>query len=95
MTLPNARLLSVPLIALRNSSAGPDKEAFHRYLADFGTVDREAELFDTLYDCTDVLPNCYAELIFLPPGSTYRDAVRLLLSSWNGPLRAPDEYLID
>jgi hypothetical protein len=83
------------LIAFRNFSAGSDKEAFHRYLADFDAVDREAELFDALYDCTDLLPNCYAELLFLPPRSTYRDAVRLLLSSWNGPLRALDEHLFD
>ena len=83
------------MIAFRNFSTGPDKEAFHRYLADFHNVDREAELFDALYDCTDVLPNRYAELLFLPPGSTYRDAVRLLLSSWNGPLRAPDEHSFD
>ena len=83
------------MIAFRNFSAGPDKEAFHRYLADFENVDREAELFDALYDCTDVLPNRYAELLFLPAGSTYRDAVRLLLSSWNGPLRAPDEHSFD
>jgi hypothetical protein len=79
------------VIALRNYSAGPDKAAFHRYLTDFRTVDREAELFDSLYDCTDVLPHHYAELLFLPPGSTYRDAVRLLLSSWNGVLRGPDD----
>jgi hypothetical protein len=50
------------LIALRNFHAGPDKEAFHRYLADFDAVDREAELFDALYDCADVLPIRYAEL---------------------------------
>jgi hypothetical protein len=83
------------LIAFRNFSSGPDKEAFHRYLADFDAVDREAELFDALYGYTDMLPNRYAELLFLPPGSTYRDAVRLLVSSWNGPLRAPDEHLFD
>ena len=88
-------LASAPLIAFRNSPAGPDKEAFHRYLADFDAVDREAELFDALYDCTDVLPNRYAELLFLPPGSTYRDAVRLLLSSWNSTLRDPDEHAFD
>ena len=66
------------MIAFQQFTNGPDKEAFHRYLADFDAVDREAELFDALYDCTDVLPNRYAELLFLPPGSTYRDAVRLL-----------------
>ena len=88
-------LRSAPLIALRNFHAGPDKEAFHRYLAGFDAVEREAELFDALYDCADVLPSRYAELLFLPPGSTYRDAVRLLVSSWNGPLRAPDEHLFD
>jgi hypothetical protein len=83
------------LIALRNFHAGPDKEAFHRYLGDFDTVEQEAELLDALYDCTDVLPNRYAELLFLPPGSTYRDAVRMLLSSWNSALRSPDEYSFD
>src|SRR5438477_11969352 len=88
-------LTFAPLIALHNFSAGPDEEAFHRYLADFDSVDREAELFDALYDCTDVLPNRYAELLFLPPGSTYRDAVRMLLSSWNSALRSPDEHLFD
>ena len=84
-----------PLIALHNFSAGPDKEAFHRHLADFDAADREAELFDALYDCTDVLPNRYAELLFLPPGSTYRDAVRMLVSSWNSALRSPDEHSFD
>jgi hypothetical protein len=83
------------LIALANFSAGPDKEAFHRYLTDFHAVDGEAELFDDLYDCTDVLPNRYAELLLLPPGSTYRDAIRLLLCSWNSTLRAPDELSFD
>lgn len=83
------------MIALRNFSAGPDKEAFHRYLADFDAVENEAELFDNLYDCTDVLPHRYAQLLFLPPGSTYRDAVRLLLCSWNGCLRSPDELSFD
>ena len=95
MTLGRGHLPSAPLIALRNFSAGPDKEQFHRYLADFDAVEHEAELFDALYDCTDVLPNRYAELLFLPPGSTYRDAVRMLLSSWNSALRGPDEQSID
>ena len=84
-----------PLIAFRYFSAGPQKEAFHRYLADFDNFDREAELFDALYDCTDVLPNRYAELLFLPPGSTYRDAVRLLVSSWDSALRGPDGHSFD
>jgi hypothetical protein len=83
------------LISLRDFHAGPDKEAFHRYLGDFDTVEQEAELFDALYDCTDVLPHCYAELLFLPLGSTYRDAVRMLLSSWNSALRAPDDLSFD
>jgi hypothetical protein len=83
------------LIALRNFAAGPDKEVFHRYLTDFAAVDREAELFDTLHDCTDVLPFRYAELLFLPPGSTYRDAVRMLMSSWNSASRSPDDHSFD
>lgn len=83
------------MIALRNFSAGPDKDAFHRYLSDFDAVDCEAELLDAFYDCTDVLPNRYAELLLLPPGSTYRDAVRLLVCSWNSALRAPDEHSFD
>jgi hypothetical protein len=88
-------IASAPLIAFQQFTSGPNKEAFHRYLADFDAVDREAELFDALYDCTDILPKRYAELLFLPPGSTYRDAVRLLLSSWNSALRAPDEHFFD
>jgi hypothetical protein len=83
------------LIAHRPFHAGPDQEAFHAYLSDFDTVENEAALFDALYDCTDVLPNRYADLLFLPPGSTYRDAVRMLLSSWNSVLRSPDEHSFD
>ena len=79
------------MIAFRNFSAGPDKEQFHRYLTDFDAVKQEAALFDALYDCSDVMPSRYAELLFLPPGSTYRDAVRLLISSWNSCLRSPDD----
>jgi hypothetical protein len=71
------------LIALRIPTTGPDKEAFHRYLTDFHAVPDEAELLASFRDCTDVLPNHYAELLYLPPGSTYRDAVQLLLSPWN------------
>jgi len=83
------------LIALRNFSAGPDKEAFHRYLYDFDAADSEAELLAALRDCTDVMPNCYAELLALPPGSTYRDAVQLLLCHWTGTLRATEEHSFD
>jgi len=80
------------LIALRNFSAGPDKEAFHRYLSDFDAVDSEAELLDSLSNCADVLPDQYADKLALPPGSTYRDAVRLLLCGWTSTLRAPGEH---
>ena len=59
---------------------------FHRYLSDFGAVDNETVLLDKFIDCDDILPPQYAELLFLPPAATYRDAVRLMLSSWNGPL---------
>ncbi len=78
------------MIAFHNFSAGPDKEAFHRYLRDFAAADDETELLDSFYDCTDVLPSEYARLLFLPPCATYREAVQLLLASWNGPLRGPD-----
>lgn len=95
MTTGRPVLLSAPLIALHTFSAGPDKEAFHRYLTDFQAVEREAAIFDALYDCADVLPHRYAELLFLPLGSTYRDAVRLLVSSWNSALRSPDDSTFD
>jgi hypothetical protein len=83
------------LIALREFTAGPDKEAFHRYLGDFDAVECEAELFDALGDCADVLPNHFAVQLGLPAGSTYRDAVQLLLCSWSNTLRAPGEHLFD
>jgi hypothetical protein len=83
------------LIALRNFAAGPNKEAFHRYLGDFDAVDSDAELLDSLRDCTDVMPQRYAEQLALPPGSTYRDAVRLLLCSWSTALRDPGEHAFD
>lgn len=79
------------MIALNRVPIGPDKEAFHRYLTDFQAVDGEAELFDALYDCTDVLPKRYADLLFMTPGSTYRDAVRLLLSGWTSTVRRADD----
>jgi hypothetical protein len=74
---------SVPLIALRSFPAGPDKEAFHRYLVDFRAVHDDAQLLHSLAECNDVLPSQYARLLFLPPGATYREAARLLLSSWH------------
>jgi hypothetical protein len=83
------------LVAFRNFSAGPDKEAFHRYLSDFNAVDCEAELLESLSGCTDVLPNHYAEMLSLPPISTYRDAVRVLLCSWTSTLRPPAEHSFD
>lgn len=83
------------MIAIRSSAAGPDKEAFHRYLSGFDGIAEEAALLDALHDCTDVIPHRYAELLFLPPGSTYRDAVRMLLASWNSVLRAPDDASFD
>jgi hypothetical protein len=83
------------LVALRNFSAGPDKEAFHRYLSDFDAIDSEAELLNSLSRCTDVLPNHYADMLSLPPASTYRDAVQVLLCSWTSTLRAPGEHSFD
>ena len=74
------------MIAFARPPVDPDKEAFHRYLKDFHAVENEAALLDLFIACDDILPLKYAELLFLPPASTYRDAVRLLLSSWNGPL---------
>ena len=70
------------MIALRPSSFGPDKTAFHRYLEDFSSADDEQELFDSLAQCSDALPARYADLLGLPPASTYRDAVQLLLAPW-------------
>ena len=78
------------MIALNTFRYGPNKEAFHRYLRDFSAVEDEAKLLDSFHDCTDVLPAEYARLLFLPPGATYREAVQLLLASWDGPLRGPD-----
>jgi hypothetical protein len=83
------------LIALRNFPLGPDKEAFHRYLNDFGAVDCEAALLHALADCNDALPNRYAEQLALPLGSTYRDAAQLLLCSWSTTLRAPGQRSCD
>lgn len=70
------------MIALRFSSTGPDKAAFHQYLEDFRSVRDDELLLASLADCDDVLPVKYAELLFLPPAATYRDAVRMLVSSW-------------
>jgi hypothetical protein len=83
------------LIALHNFRSGPDKEAFHRYLADFDAVDCEAALLDSLSNCSDLLPKRYADSLGLPPGSAYRDAVQLLLCSWTPSLRAPGEHSFD
>jgi hypothetical protein len=83
-----AHLLFDPLIALRDFPIGPDKEAFHRYLHDFEAEAGEAELLNSLRDCCDLLPRRYAELLALPAGSTYCDAVALLLSHWTTTLRA-------
>ena len=83
------------MVALRTFSAGPDKEAFHRYLSDFEAVEHEADLLDALRDCSDALPHRYADALGLPPCSTYRDAVQLLLCSWSGTLRAPGEHSFD
>jgi hypothetical protein len=79
------------LIATQHFFIGPDKEAFHRYLADFRAVRNEAELLESLRDCPDVLPYPYTEMLALPPGSTYRDAVRLLVCSWTTTVCAPGE----
>jgi hypothetical protein len=68
------------LIALRPTSPGPDKTAFHRYLEDFGSVDDEQALLDSLATCRDALPDRIADLLGLPPTSTYRDAGQLLLA---------------
>ena len=83
------------MIALGNFPPGPDKEAFHRYLSDFSAVDCEAELLDSLSHCADPLPIRYAEMLSLPAGSTYRDAVQILLSSWTSTLRSPGEHSFD
>jgi hypothetical protein len=70
------------LIAFRLPPIGPDKAAFRRYLSDFGSVEDEQSLLASLGDRDDLLPVKYAALLFLPPAATYRDAVRLLVSSW-------------
>lgn len=70
------------MIALRPLSNGPDKGAFHRYLEDFGSADDEQALLDALAQCSDALPARYADLLGLPLGATYRDAVRALLAPW-------------
>lgn len=70
------------MIALRFPSTGPDKEAFHRYLDDFRSAEDEDALLASFAECDDVLPAKYMNLLFLPPAATYRDAVRMLLSSW-------------
>lgn len=49
-------LRSAPLIAIRPSSAGPDKAAFHRYLEDFDSAQDEQTLLASLADCRDALP---------------------------------------
>jgi hypothetical protein len=77
------------LIAIRHFPADPDKEAFHRYLRDFSAVECEVELLASLSKCSDVLPNECADQLALPPGSTYRDAVQLLLCPWTTTMRAP------
>lgn len=70
------------MIALRPSSTGPEKAAFHRYLEDFGSADDERGLLDSLAHCSDALPARYADLLGLPLASTYRDAVQMLLAPW-------------
>jgi hypothetical protein len=64
-------------------NTGPDKEAFLRYLDDFDAVADPDALFDELLSCEELLPLRQVETLGLPVGSTYRDAVRLLLGSWN------------
>lgn len=81
------------MIAFARPPVDPDKEAFHRYLQDFRAVENEGKLLDLFITCDDILPPKYAELLFLPPASTYRDAVRLLLSSWNSPLGGAPDWL--
>lgn len=76
------------MIAFPRSTPGPDKEAFHRYLADFSSASDERALLDSLTNCHDLMPAHVAELLFLPAGSTYRDAVELLCSSWHPEIRA-------
>jgi len=66
----------------RDFTERPVKEAFHRYLTDFDAVENDGELLAQLAQCDDLLPPRYAALLFLPPASTYRDAVRVLLSTW-------------
>jgi hypothetical protein len=83
------------LLAIRTFSSGPDKEAFHRYLDDFDAVECEEQLLHSLADCGDILPNQHAHELGLPPASTYRDAVRLLLSSWTWTKRSSQENLFD
>ncbi len=83
------------MIALRNFSAGADKQAFHRYLTNFEAVDSEVLLLDALRDCPELRPSRYAEMLSLPLGSTYRDAVALLLASWTSSLRTPDPHALD
>ena len=61
---------------------GPDKEAFLRFLDDFNAVADPDALFDELLSCDDLLPVRQVESLGLPFGSTYRDAVRLLLGCW-------------
>lgn len=70
------------MIALRSAPIGPDKAAFHRYLEDFDNADDEPSLLASLAECSDPLPAQYADLLGLPPASTYRDAVQALLASW-------------
>ena len=70
------------MISLQPSFTGPDKAAFHRYLEEFGSADDEQALLNSLSQCSDALPAQYADLLGLPPASTYRDAVQMLLASW-------------
>ena len=70
------------MIALQPAPIGPDQLAFHRYLDDFSSVDDDQALLHSLAECSDALPARYADLLGLPPASTYRDAVQLLLAPW-------------
>ena len=75
-------LRSAPLIAFPRFTAGPDKQAFHRYLTDFEAVADERALLEALSNCHDAMPADMAALLFLPAGTTYRQAVELLCGAW-------------
>lgn len=59
------------------------RHSFLVWLDDFDAVPDENAMLAEIQNCSAMLPPRYCDSLGLPHGSTYRDGVRVVLSTWS------------